>query len=134
MVDVIGAEAGTEQALEQIVLFVGALGALKYSDGLGSPLGMHPIQLLSRQLERLIPGGRPERIVPVGWCGRPVANIGGRSLQQGHVSQALALSARGTGRLFGLTLSHDVAPGSGTAIRSRLTFPDPASPSPVPAL
>src|SRR5258707_1367713 len=91
MVDVVGAESGAEQSLQEIVLFVGAFGALKDGHRVGAPLPVYPVQLLGRQLQCLIPGGRAEGVVPVGWRGRSIANIGGRSLQQGHVAQSLAL-------------------------------------------
>src|SRR5687768_11462313 len=80
VVDVVRAESGSKQTLEEIILLVGALCRLKHGEALGAALVTQPHQLLGGELECLVPRRFAERFVPR--CGRchPVAWIPERSV------------------------------------------------------
>ena len=60
MIDIVGAEAGAHQLLEQIGLFVRSLGRAEAGQRLDALLVADPDQAACRDVERLLPGGFAE--------------------------------------------------------------------------
>ena len=65
VVDVIGAETGTNQLLEQIRLFVAALGTAETSQCVLAVGIANPHQRVAGQIERLFPRGFTKNFAPV---------------------------------------------------------------------
>jgi len=60
MVDVVGAEAGADQLLEEVGLLVGALGRPEAGDAVGAALGVDLTEPARDEVECLLPARLPE--------------------------------------------------------------------------
>ena len=89
VVDVVGAEAGAHQLLEQVRLFVGAFG--------GAETGQRPLAVriagltksLGRNVERFFPGGLAEDILPVFGIDHEVLGLRDARLADQRLGQAM---------------------------------------------
>ncbi len=75
VINVVGAEPRAEELLEDVVLLVGALGALEDRERAAAMRVVEPAQLLGGEIERFLPGGFAEGGEPVWGCGDPVARV-----------------------------------------------------------
>ena len=84
VVDVVGAEAGAHQLLEQVRLLVAALGRAEAGERRRSVPVADAHQSARGQVERLVPGGLAERVAPVG----------GHAVEPGVLGHAVAAHQR----------------------------------------
>src|SRR5207247_10520170 len=111
-----------------------ALGRGEACQGSGAALAFQAQELLRRELERLIPRGLAERLVP-GRRGRdPVPNVQVHALQQRQVAHRLSHRARRARRLRVLAPPLAGLPRPAPAIRTAAAAPDPAAPPLPPPL
>ena len=75
MVHVVRPDAAAEHPLEEIILLVGAFGRLEDGERVGTVIVTKPHELLSGELECLLPRRFAERRVPVGRRGGAIARI-----------------------------------------------------------
>ena len=77
MVDVIGAETGADQLLEQVGFLVAALGRAEASQRVLAFLGNNLLEAIGGEIERLFPARFPEGGEWIGRIDRVVGRLGG---------------------------------------------------------
>src|ERR1043166_9468922 len=97
--DVVGAQRGAEHPHQDVVLLVAALGRREAGEGVAAALPLDAHQLLRRELQRLVPRGLAERLVPRRRRRHPVAQVQVQSLEQRQIPHRLADRPRRSRRL-----------------------------------
>ena len=93
MVDVVRADGAAEQPLQQIVLLVRALRRREHREAVGSVRVAELEHLRGREIERLVPCGLAERLVPTWRRGHTIARVAQRLVEQRELLEGIELRA-----------------------------------------
>src|SRR5581483_4409527 len=92
VVDIVGAEAGAHQLLEQVGLFVRALGRAEAGERLGAVAVADGLEAGGGAVERLLPGGLAEMRPRIGRVDKLVRHLGHAVLADHRLQQALRIA------------------------------------------
>ncbi len=125
VVHVVGAEGAADHPHEEVVVLVAALGGGEGREGAGAVLPLDPEEFLRREAQRLLPGGLPERVVPLGRGGGAVAHVAVAHHREPRLRRLPDASLGGTGLPCAAELL-DGGPGP-LAVPGELAGPAPPS-------